>query len=163
LNGTDSNFIVDNGAASFIALSNYLVENEAIDMLAAADKAVMIHTVITGGQALVDTLSGFSRLAEQLPAAAQMIVWLNEFFGDITVDGKSFEAMKVYQQHRDRVHGLIRIPKQNSATFSKDIELMLDRKLTFAEIDQNPDFGVMAKQRLRMIQRALFQQLAVVL
>lgn len=163
LNGEASQFIVDNGAASFIALSGYLIENQAIDMLAAADKRVVIHTVITGGQALMDTLAGFSRLAEHMPPTAQMVVWLNEFFGEITVDGKSFEDMKTYQQHRDRVTGLVRIPKQNSTTFSKDIEWMLDRKLTFAEMDQSPDVGVMTKQRLRMVQRALFDQLDAVL
>ena len=90
---TDSNFVIDNGAASFIPLSYYLAENDAIGLVAEHGKQVVIHTVVTGGQALRDTLAGFASLAEQLPAEADMVVWLNEFFGEIETDGKTFEDM----------------------------------------------------------------------
>lgn len=163
----DSNFVVDNGAASFIALSNYLVENDAIRVIADAGKQVVVHTVITGGQAMQETLRGFQQLAKQLPEQAQLIVWLNEYFGEIRGAGgdgevRDFEDMKVYQTYRDRVTGLIRIPKQSSATFGKDVELMLDQHLTFDDIGNVPAFGLMAKQRLKTVQRTIFDQLATV-
>lgn len=160
--GEDTNFVIDNGASSFIPLSNYLVENDAIRVIGEHGKGVVIHTVITGGQAMLDTLRGFQSLAVQLPAGVTLIVWLNEFFGEIESDGKVFEDMKVYQQNRDKVSGIIRIPRQTSATFGKDVELMLDRKLTFDEVQQSPDFGLMAKQRLATVRRGLFEQLALV-
>lgn len=165
--GEDSNFVVDNGAASFIALSNYLVENDAIPMIAGAGKQVVVHTVITGGQAMQETLRGFQQLAKQLPPEAHLIVWLNEYFGEIRgagADGevKSFEDMKVYQANRDRVAGLLRIPRQSSATFGKDVELMLDQHLTFNDVAGAEDFGLMAKQRLKTVERVIFDQLAAV-
>ncbi len=159
----DATFVVDNGASSFIPLSHYLIENSAVEMLASSGKQVVIHTVVTGGQALMDTLGGFAQLAQQMPEDARLLVWLNEFFGAIEADGKSFEDMKAYQAHRDRVDGLVRITRQTADTFGKDIELMLDRKLTFAEVRSDPEFGVMAKQRLAMVKRSIFQQLDAVL
>jgi hypothetical protein len=157
----ETSFVVDNGASSFIPLSNYLIENQAIEMIAGAGRQVMIHTVVTGGQALHDTLGGFTQLARQMPECASIVVWLNEYFGEIEADGKGFEEMKAYTQHRGRVAGLIRLPRQTSDTFGRDIELMLDRRLTFADVAACPEFGLMARQRLTMVKRAIFEQLAV--
>ena len=99
-----------------------------------------------------------------MPASAALIVWLNPYFGDIVPDGKAFEQTKAYQEHRSRVHGLVRIPRHSSATFGKDIELMLDRKLTFRQaVNGAHEFNLMAKQRLAMVRRELFAQLDRVL
>jgi hypothetical protein len=155
----DTDFVIDNGAASFIPLSNYLLENDAIRMIGESGKEVVVHTVITGGQAALDTLRGFQSLATQLPPGTPLIVWLNEYFGAIELDGKGFEEMKVYRENKDKVSGMITIPRQTSSTFGKDVEAMLDRRLTFSDVAAS-DFGLMAKQRLATVQRALFTQLA---
>lgn len=159
----DTHFVIDNGAASFIPLSYYIAENDAINVIASHGKQVVIHTVITGGQAIRDTLAGFASLVEQMPENTRIVVWLNEFFGDIEAEGKSFEEMKVYDRHRDRVHGLVRIPRQTGSTFGKDVQLMLDSKLTFDEVAQSPEFGLMAKSRLAQVRKSIFDQLAAVL
>jgi hypothetical protein len=159
--GQDTDFVIDNGSSSFVPLSNYLIENSAIDMIADAGKEVVIHTVITGGQALMDTLSGFQQLAAQMPERAGMVLWLNEFFGPIEAGGKGFETMKVYVQHKSRVSGLIRIHRQTGSTFGKDVEQMLEAKQTFEEAAQSPAFSLMSKQRLTMTRRSLFDQMAV--
>lgn len=159
----DSHFVIDNGAASFIPLSNYLVENDAINVISDHGKQVIVHTVITGGQAIRDTLSGFKSLAEQLPENVQMVVWLNEYFGDIAAEGKTFQEMQVYTKFKDRISAIITIPRQTGSTFGKDVQLMLDRKLTFAEVGQSEDFGLMAKQRLATVKTGIFQQLDHVL
>lgn len=158
----DTNFVVDNGAASFIPLSYYIAENDAINMITNNDKQVVIHTVVTGGQAMRDTLAGFSALVKQMPEEARIIVWLNEFFGDIEADGKSFEEMRAYQNNEDRVHGIVRIPRQTGSTFGKDIQLMLDSKLTFDEINKSESFGLMSKSRLFRVKEAIFGQMGEV-
>lgn len=159
----DSHFVIDNGAASFIPLSYYLTENDAIRLINEQGKQVIVHTVITGGQALRDTLGGFASLAEQLPEGTELVIWLNEFFGDIEAEGKSFEDMQVYQNNRHRVQGLIRIARQTSSTFGEDVKQMLDRKLTFDQVRQSTDFGLMSKSRLSKVQSAIFDQLALVI
>lgn len=159
----DTNFVIDNGASSFIPLSYYLAENDAINLIADHGKQVVIHTVVTGGQAMLDTLNGFGSLATQMPATAELVVWLNEFFGDIEADGKSFEDMKVYANNKDRVRGIVRIARQTGSTFGEDVKVMLDNKLTFNEVAELPQFGLMAKSRLAKVKKAIFEQLDVVL
>lgn len=154
----DGVFVVDNGSASFIPLSNYLVENKAIAMLKDSGREVFIHCVVTGGQALVDTLTGFKALAEQADSN-NIIVWLNEYFGPIERDGKIFTDMKAYADNKDKVRGIIRIAKRNQDTFGRDIEEMTAKKLTFAEAIQGSDFKIMAKQRIKTIQKDIFSQL----
>lgn len=159
----DSHFVIDNGAASFLPLSNYLLENDVINLLSESGKEVCIHTLISGSQGLRDTLTGFSKLAEYLPEKANLMVWLNEYFGPIiSDDGKTFEEMKVYNKHKGRISGLIRIPRQTSSTFGQDVEMMLAHRATFAEVKENPIFELMAKQRLTMVKRNLFEQMDVV-
>lgn len=159
----DADFIVDNGASSFLPLSGYMVENEVPQLIVGAEKQLVIHTVVTGGQALRETLSGLVRLAEQMPPEARIIVWLNEFFGDIEANGKTFEEMRAYTDNRERISGLVKLSKLSSDTFAKDFAMMLDRKLTFAEAMSSPDFGLMSKQRLGMVKKAIWQQLDAVL
>jgi hypothetical protein len=158
----DSNFVIDNGAATFLPLSFYIAENDAINLIADSGKQVVIHTVITGGQAIRDTLGGFASLVEQMPEQARIVVWLNEFFGDIVAEGKEFEEMKVYLNNKDRVHGIVRIARQTGSTFGRDIQLMLDSKLTFDEVKGSADFGLMAKSRLHRVQEAIYRQMGAV-
>lgn len=159
---TDSDIIVDNGSSSFVPLSNYLIENQAIELLQEAGKEIFIHPVITGGQAMLDTLSGFDSLASQFTEHAKIIVWLNEYFGDIQSEGKAFEKMKVYQNHKERVDGIVKIPRINNDTFGQDVELMLKSKLSFDEAISSEDFKMMSKQRLKMVKKNIWSQLDMV-
>jgi dephospho-CoA kinase len=154
----DGIFVVDNGASSFVPLSNYLIENNALEMLVDSGRQVFIHCVVTGGQALLDTLSGFVALAEQTPNK-NIVVWLNEYFGSIEMEGKSFTEMKAFQKHENKVYGIARIAKRNSDTFGKDIELMVSNKMTFSEAIESPNFSLMAKQRIRTVQKDINNQL----
>ena len=156
-------WVIDNGASSFIPLSSYLVENQGIEMLQEAGHEVVIHTVITGGQGLRDTLTGFKSLATQLPGEAGIVVWLNEYFGPIQADGRSFEQMKVYTENKSRVRGIVTLRQQNRDTFGRDVEDMLNARQTVEEAIGSTKVALMAKQRLQTFRRGLWQQLAVVM
>lgn len=163
LNSNGQDLVIDNGASSFIPLSNYLTENKAIELLNASGHKVIVHPVVTGGQALLDTLNGFDKLASQFDISADIIVWLNEYFGPVAHDGKEFEQMAVYKKHKKRINGIVRIYKQNSDTFGFDVEMMLKKKITFDEAIAGKEFQLMAKQRLKMVKTDLFNQMKVVL
>jgi len=47
-----------------------------------AANACSIRTILTGGQALLDTLHGAAQLVKQL-AAARFVIWLNPFWGPV--------------------------------------------------------------------------------
>lgn len=82
----ESHVIVDNGASSFIALGAYLAENDFLPLLEEQGHRVFFHSIVTGGQALGDTIQGLARMALGFPASP-IVVWLNPFFGDIAIDG----------------------------------------------------------------------------
>jgi cellulose biosynthesis protein BcsQ len=155
----DGIFIVDNGASSFVPLSSYLIENDVIQVLKEAKREVFIHCVITGGQSLMDTLAGFAELAKQTKSN-NIVIWLNEYFGSVEANGKIFTEMKVYQDHADKVCGILRIAKRNPDTFGKDIELMVSKNLTFIEAIESDAFPLMAKQRIKTVQRDMYDQLS---
>ena len=81
-------FVVDNGASTFLPLWHYLLENNALDYLRQNGRRVYVHTVITGGQALLDTLNGFHELA-QSTGDRNIVVWVNEYFGRVEAEGKN--------------------------------------------------------------------------
>jgi len=154
----DGIFIVDNGASTFIPLWSYIVENNVLELLRSAGRRLCVHTVVTGGQALGDTLKGFKSLADS-SAERNILVWLNEYFGLIERDGKIFTEMLAYKESESKIFGLVRIPKRNQDTFGRDIEEVIARKLTFEEAIRNGTATVMSKQRLKVVQRDLFEQL----
>jgi len=90
-------FIVDNGASTFVPVWSYIVENNALEMLSAAGRKLYVHTIVTGGQALGDTLKGFKSLADS-SVERNIVVWLNEYFGVIERDGKTFTDMQAYKE-----------------------------------------------------------------
>jgi hypothetical protein len=156
--GTDDSFVIDNGAASFIPLWHYMLENSIVRVLRDHRRRLLIHTVLTGGQAFADTLAGFRSLAEN-SYPHTVVVWVNEYFGHVRRDGKSFDQMAVYQENREKVAGLVILYKRSPDTFGRDIEEMISRKLTFEETLQAPGLTLMSKQRLRMIRSETFEQL----
>ena len=48
-------FVIDNGASTFIPLWSYIVENQVIDILRQAGKRLYVHTVITGTLQMLST------------------------------------------------------------------------------------------------------------
>src|SRR5258708_1683317 len=60
----DATFVVDNGAATFIPLWSYILENSVVDLLKEAARRVYVHTVITGGEGLSGPPDGFKKLAD---------------------------------------------------------------------------------------------------
>lgn len=155
----DTDFVIDNGASTFIPLSAYLAESGAYDMLVEMGGEVNIHTVITGGQAMSDTLNGLKTLCETTPENVNIIVWLNPYFGKIEKDGKTFEQMKIYSTYKNRIHGIVNLPERNRNTFGDDVKSMLESKMTFDEALNDGSFGIMTKQRLKMVRNDTFQAL----
>ena len=154
----DATFVVDNGASTFLPLWHYLLENNALDYLNKNGRRVYVHTVITGGQALLDTLNGFHELA-QTTSERNIVIWVNEYFGRVEADGKKFSEMAAYRENAAKVCGAVIFSKRNQDTFGRDIEDMIAAKLTFREAINEGKLPIMAKQRLKIVQRDLFDQL----
>lgn len=151
--------IIDNGASSFVPLSHFLVSNQVPALLTEMGHELVVHTVVTGGQALLDTVSGFSQLVSQFPAEALFVVWLNPYWGPIEHEGKSFEQMKAYTTNKGRVSAIIQIPALKKETYGRDLGDMLQARLTFDEALAMPSLTIMTRQRLKIIKGQIFGQL----
>jgi hypothetical protein len=154
----DGVFVLDSGATAFLPLWSYLVESEVIRVLKDMDRPVFVHCVVSGGEMLSDSLLGFDTLASSTPDR-NMIVWINEYFGPVKRDGKSFDQMNVFQKHADKVLGAIGIPQRSPDTFGATLLLMREKKLTFEEATHSEQFMLAQKSRLQIVQRDLFEQL----
>lgn len=151
--------VIDNGASSFVPLSHYLVTNQVPALLHEMGHELVVHTVITGGQALVDTLSGFAQLASQFPAEARFVVWLNPYWGPIEHEGKTFEQLKAYTANKARVAAIIQIPDLKKETYGQDLSDMLQDRLTFDDALALESLTIMTRQRLKIIKGQIYAQL----
>lgn len=156
---TNNDIIIDNGASSFVQLSHYLISNQVPSLLQSMGYELVVHTVITGGQALLDTVSGFAQLIEQFPQEATFIVWLNPYWGPIEHEGKPFEQMKAYISNKKRVSAIIQIPTLKAETYGRDLSDMLQARLTFDEAIAMESLTIMTRQRLKIVKNQLFSQL----
>jgi hypothetical protein len=157
--GSKGDTVIDNGASSFIALSSYIKEMGIPEIIKCLGHELIIHTVITGGQAFNDTLVGFAQIANHLSGQAKFVVWLNPYWGEIKSDGKTFEQMAVYKAHQAAISALIQIPELKQETFGHDLSTMLNENQTFEEAINDPGKTIMTRQRLKIIQDDLFKRL----
>lgn len=163
-NNQDTTFIVDNGATSFLPLINYLKDNNIMEML--EDKFnIIIQIPITGGQAQEDTLNGMDYLIRTFKGEKiKFNIWRNEYFGKIkTKETEHFEEFEQYLKHKEHITGLLTLPQVNEQTYGIDLEKMHKAKLTFEEINQNENFTLMEKQRLKTYQNKIFSMMDTVI
>ena len=150
--------IIDNGASSFVPLSHYLLSNQVPALLKEMGHELIVHTVITGSQAMDDTINGFAHIVNNF-STNEIVVWLNPYWGVIEHEGKSFEQMKVYTTNKSRVSAIVKIPDLKEETYGRDLSDMLQERLTFDEAIANPALTIMTRQRLKIVKTQLFDQL----
>jgi hypothetical protein len=155
---TASHVIVDTGSSAFVPLLHYVVSNEVPMVLSQAGHELVVHTVVAGGQALLDTLHGAAQLMKQLDNA-RFVVWLNPFWGPIADDGKTFEQMKIYQDIKKRIETIVSLPAFTDELFPQDIAEMLKSRLTFKDAIEAPALSLMSRHRLKVAQRDFYSRL----
>lgn len=151
--------IIDNGASSFVPLTHYIISNHVPSLITELGHELVIHTVITGGQAMLDTINGFIHIAGQLPEGTAFVVWLNPYWGPIEQEGKAFEETRAYLMNKHRISAIAQIPPLKEETYGRDLGEMLQARLTFEEAIAMSSLTIMSRQRLKLIQRKLFEQL----
>lgn len=150
--------VVDNGAATFAPLLQYLTESNAFEVLKEFEITILLHAPITGGQAQIDTINGLTELLDRWPD--DVIIWLNHHFGQIKDGDKNFIDFSVFKDNQHRIFGLIELVQRNPDTFGADLRQMTSNNLTFKEAIESKDFGIMPKHRLKMVREHIFKQLS---
>lgn len=151
--------VIDNGASSFTQLSSYLVSSNVADLVLSMGHELILHTVITGGQALPDTLGGLDTLCSQFPATVPIVVWINPYWGAIESEGKAFEQMKTYKENKARITAIVKIPDLKQETFGRDLSELLQERKTFKEGIEDGSLTIMTRQRLKIVRDQLYAAL----
>lgn len=158
----EANFVIDNGAATFLPLTKYLVENDIYQIFSDAGKKVYIHCVLTGGQAKTDTYNGFAELLSKVNKYAKVVVWENEFWGPVEYEGRSITETKLYKEadKAGKIAGIVKIiDRSNSDAFVEDFAKMTSNHMTIKDVMDSGDFNFLAKNRLTKIVNAVFSEL----
>jgi hypothetical protein len=151
-------FVLDSGATAFLPLWSYIVETEVIRVLNEVGRKLYVHCVVSGGEMLSDSLLGFDTLAGSTPDR-NMVVWVNEYFGPVAREGKTFDQMNVFQKHSDKVLGSVGIPQRSPDTFGASLLFMREKKMAFEEALRSDQFLLAQKSRLHIIRRDIYEQL----
>ena len=154
--GDDAEVIVDVGGNIYISLTDYLRVNEVLRMIASAGMEVVLHVPIVGAGDLFPTLKTLDELAGSTPEEARLAVWINQKNGPVEYNGKSFEESERYHDYKSRIGSITYIPLWRS-DMQISVAAMLEEAVIFSGAMGMPEFDLMAKQRLRMAQRYLYQ------
>lgn len=157
----DAHFVVDNGASSFVPVSQYLIENDVAGMMAEAGRQPVVHVVVTGGPAMLDTMKGLASIVRAFPQNVRIVVWLNEYFGPIVnASGKPFDELPAYLDNKDHIFAIVRLSALSEEATS-DLRDMLSRRLTFTQAlaPENTDILRVQKSRLFKIRQAVWPQI----
>ncbi len=157
----DADVVMDNGASSFIPLSRYLISDNIAELVEGAGKQVVVHAILVGSGGAKETARGLDAILTQFPASVRVVVWVNEFFGPVSIDGTPIEDTKFFADNADRLTSIVRLRQQNPLTTGVVLGQMLERKLTFAEaLSKTDEFFTVPRQRLTQYRRQVWDQLA---
>ncbi|WP_395146151.1 hypothetical protein ACF3NV_10410 (plasmid) [Moraxella atlantae] len=148
--------LVDTGSGDFLAINNYILNNEIVEIFRESNKQLLIHVPVNFGQSKDETLKCLYDISLN-HNNANIIIWENEFFGENTDD-----ALAVFLKKLKNIAGVIKIREMNSDTERADFSRMLQQSLTFNEVKvktDDPNFGFIQKTRLERIRKEIWGQL----
>jgi len=154
---SETDWVIDTGAPTFLPLVNYLAENEVFRFLVASGRRVVIHSPLVGGVAMGETVSGLKAILQM--SDCPVVVWENEYFGPVEMNGKRFVQTSGYDQFKTRVLGLVLLEKKNHKTAEADLRAMHARRLTWDEAISDAGFMTMQRNRLTLMRRDVTEQL----
>jgi len=146
--GPNQPIIVDVGTNVFIPLLSYL-RTEAVMAMLQNDYGlnIQMHAVIAGGPDFLETLAGFNDLCTNFQRI-DFCVWKNSHHGQMSFNGVPLEDNDIYKKHKKRVRAEILIPAWPARTVGKDVNKMLTKFHTFAEVRTSGEYAVMEQHRL---------------
>lgn len=157
-----ADYVIDNGASTFMPLTKYLLENDIYQIMAESGKKIYIHSVLAAGQAQSDTYDGLAALLGKVNKFAKVVIWENEFWGEVRFDGHSITASKLYKEavKDGKIAGVVKIvDRSQSDTFVSDMKQMTSQSLTLADVMASSDFNFIAKNRLKKVVNEIFAEL----
>lgn len=143
--------VIDNGANSFRPMVSYMIDNEVIKVFQEIGSHLYMHTIISGGPDLNDTLASFKSLTEVVRASGatdnvSIVLWLNRHHGAVERDGVPVIEAPVIVGASDMIAGVVNLGVNSSVR--EDVEKMTRARLTFDEFTKSPGELLMSRRRI---------------
>lgn len=162
----DQTFVVDNGASTFLPMIKYMADNEVLPLLDTTNKPIYLHSVIVGGQPLIDTIEGFKTLCSKVRESGakniKVIAWVNDGLGDVIYKDRHFLESPILKADADVLGGVVWMKNYHSDAFTSDIKQVTENNLTLVEALNSSEFKLMQKQRLKKVYGEIYEQLDVI-
>ena len=115
-----------------------------------------------------DTFNGLSHIIAHF-ANSSIVVWLNPFFGEIAINDKQFEEMKLYKDNANLLQKIIKLPPVPPSTLGKDLEELFAKRYSFRAgmVDSTANVAIRSRLRrywgqiLEMISAAFAEDISV--
>ena len=151
--------VIDTGSSNFIPLIDYIRRRHVPAELENSGFRFVIHTVITGGASLAETLNSIDTIAFNLAAwrPLNMVVWENPYYGLIqTPSWSDFVKSQTYTENATDIRAVIKLPKMRRELDARDFEMALERGHTFDAAIGEPTYPVMTRRGLSRLREQLW-------
>ncbi|MGB3751913.1 MAG: AAA family ATPase [Arcobacteraceae bacterium] len=160
IDNKDKDIVIDNGAASFNPLINYMAENSILELLQDEQIENVIIGIVAGGGNTVDSLNGLKTLFNTF--FTNYIIFNNQLMGSTKYDGKQLHEVKVMMENKDKILGTVNIEKLDEYQ-TNDIVNFAKYRMLFGDLAENENFKMMQKRRLFTYRDSIFNQLDIIL
>jgi hypothetical protein len=126
-------YVVDTNSADY-SKTNSQLSKGVLEKLQKQGVSVYIHSVVIGGNKLVGSLQDLSDLIGTY-TSSEFVIWTNQYFGDVTMAGKDFTGMKVYENNENVIKAVVNIEKPASY-MEKDIKDMIKQHIPYGQIKE---------------------------
>jgi hypothetical protein len=158
--GPSEQIVVDTGSSCYVSLLAYLKQNQALDIVEENGHKIFLQVPITGGSDILHTVACLDELVAAF--SSPVILWKNFYHGDLAYEGKKFSEFKSYDRIRPSLAGEIDIPVKHTATFGKDIEILMAKKMTFRTARKS-NMSLMSRQRLSVFWNEITESMKLAL
>lgn len=151
-----SDVVMDVGASVSGPFSAHIEEIDFFAMAEELELYPILHVPVSGGQGLLDNLTGLRSLHGLVGDNAKFVIWANRFFGDLEMNGIPLDKSNLVKSMKGSILGIVNIPRWKSETVHADVETMMRSKLTYDEMMESEEFGVFTKSRLKKVKAEFF-------
>lgn len=157
--------IVDVGASTFIPFNAFILGNNLPSFFAKLDHRLTLHTVISGGPPLHDTLTGATALAHQYKDLVEFVdlaIWTNPHLGPLAYLQTDLGKMDAFIKLQKLAYSIVEIPdtQPKGSLFRGAINDLLSQRLTFNEGINDPHRPILVRQRIHILKEQLFASLS---
>ena len=125
--------VIDCGTFNFVTLVLELESMDFLKLCSEMDDQMIIHAVLMQGPDIETQLEELQELLERFQGA-EFVVWKNEHFQPISLNGSDLEQSRLFVDHRETLNKIITIPHQSCARTARILADVYNSHMTFDEV-----------------------------